>query len=170
MALTASDRRRLALAEVHQHRPVGEVPVIALEFRHPSFAASDVPRVVNDNEDLDAILETGERVLFLAGAFSAVGPAAGEGHWPKIELAVDGVSSKLEPYLEQALGAPDPIEVILREYLRSLALDGPSRVVSGLELDRSTTGDLRITGTAGYFGFNKRYGRIYDPRLYPGLG
>lgn len=170
MALSAAERRRLALAEVQQHRPAGERAVITLEFRHPAFPENEVPRVVNDNEDLDARLETGEVTLFLAGAFGATGPAAGEGYWPKIELAVDGVSTKLEPYLELALSAQEPVEVILREYLRSQAMDGPARVVSGLELDRSTTGDLRITGTAGYFGFDRRFGRIYDPRLYPGLG
>lgn len=170
MAVTREERRRLALAELHQHRPTGEQAVITLEFRHPSFPAAEIPRVVHDNADLEARLETGEFVTFLAAAFHAVGPAAGENRWPKIEVSVDGVSGQLEPYLELALSAQEPVEVILREYVRSWAGDGPARVIRGLELDRTTVGDLRVSGTAGYFGFDKRYGRIYDPRLYPGLG
>ena len=170
MALSPQERRRLALAEVQQHRPVGEIELIALEFRHPAFPEDEIPRVVHDNADLEARLETGETVLFLAAAFSAIGPASGDNRWPKIELSVDGVSSQLEPWLDQALASTAPIEVILREYVRSWAMDGPSRVIRGLELDRTTVGDLRITGTAGYFGFEKRYGKTYDPARYPALG
>lgn len=170
MALTPTERRRLAQAEIHQHRPAGEQALVALEFRHPSFPEAEMPRVVHDNDDLEARLETGETVVFLAAAFTAIGPAAGENRWPKIELSVDGVAAKLEPWLDRALGSTAPIEVIVREYVRSWALDGPSRVIRGLELDRTTVGDLRVSGTAGYFGFEKRYGKTYDPRRYPGLG
>lgn len=170
MAMTAETRRRLALAEVQQHRPAGEQAVIALEFRHPSFPAAEIPRVVHDNAELEARLETGETVLFLAAAFTAIGPAAGENRWPKIDMSIDGVSAKLEPWLDLALGSTAPIEVVLREYVRSWAMDGPSRVIRGLELDRTTVGDLRVSGTAGYFGFEKRYGKTYDPARYPGLG
>jgi hypothetical protein len=170
MALTREERLRLVQAEVQQHRPAGEQEVIALEFRHPAFPADEIPRVVHDNAELEARLETGETVIFLAAAFSAIGPAAGENRWPKIELSVDGVSAKLEPWLNLALGSPAPIEVIFREYIRSWAMDGPARVIRGLELDRTTVGDLRVTGTAGYFGFEKRYGKTYDPARYPGLG
>jgi hypothetical protein len=170
MVLTPEQRRELALAEVRQHRPAGQQEVVTLEFRHPSFPVDEIPRVVNDNEDLAARLEDGSTALFVFAAFNAVGPAAGENRWPEIELSVDGIAAELEPHLERALDDDAPVQVILREYVRAFAMEGPARVISGLELDRTVVGDLTVRGTAGRYGFDRRFGRIYDPRKYPGLG
>lgn len=167
MALTAEQRREQALAEVQQHRPAGEQAVLTLEFNHPSF--DEPARVVNDNDDLDAVTEAGEHVTFVAAIFSAVGPAAGEGRWPEIEITVDMIASALEPILDQSLDEAEPVTIIAREYVRSLASDGPARVIAGLELDTTTTSDLSITGTAGFYGLDRRFGYTYDTTDYPGL-
>lgn len=168
MALTPEDRRRLALAEVYQHRPGGEQVVLTLEFNHPSF---DVPaRVVADNQPLQARLETGELVRFEDVTFTAVGPGVGDGRWPEIELSLNVVGGDLEDMLDRSVRTTDPVSIIAREYLRSLALEGPSRVIFDLELDRTRTTDLTITGTAGFFGLDRTFGYTYDPARYPGLG
>lgn len=168
MALTAEERRALALAEVYQHRPGGEQVLLTLEFNHPSF---DVPaRVVADNTPLEARLETGEVVQFEDVTFSAVGPGVGDGRWPEIELALNVVGGDLEALLERSLRTPEPVSMIAREYVRSLAFEGPSRVIFDLELDRTRTTDLSITGTAGFFGLDRTFGYTYDPTRYPGLG
>lgn len=170
MVLSTADRQRIALEEVRQHRPPGEHSVITLEFRHPGFPQGEAPRVVHDNADLTARLETGQVATFIGTRFSAIGPATGENRWPKIELGVDIIGGELERHLDAALATDDPVEVVFREYLRSWAMDGPSRVIAGLELDNTTTGDITVRGTAGYFGFDTRFGRIYDPSIYPSLG
>lgn len=162
-----SQKRARALAELHQHHPSGLQCVLTLEFSHPAF---DVPaRVVADNADLDALLETGEAVTFQAVAFTAIGPGSGEGRWPEIEIAIDNAARLLEPHLEAALGQDTPISITFREYIRQLAHDGPGRVISGFELDRTVAGDFRVTGTAGFHGLDKRFGTIYDPARYPSL-
>lgn len=169
MAVTREERRRLAMAEARQHHPTGEQVVITLEIRHPSFPVDEIPRVVRDNADLVALTETGERVRFIAAAFEITGPAQGESRWPRIDLAVEGVTSQLEKHLDGAIDDTNPIEIIFREYVRSQALDGPSNVLKGLELDRTTAGDLMVRGTAGFFGFDRRYGKTYDPRRFPSV-
>lgn len=162
------DQRRVrALAELHQHRPSGLQSVVTLEFAHPAFTAP--ARVVADNADLDAILETGEQVTFIAVAFRAIGPASGDGRWPEIEITVDNAAQVLEPHLEAALGQDAPIEVTAREYIRQFALEGPGRVISGLQLDRTVAGDFEVRGTAGFYGLDKRFGTTYDPSRYPYL-
>jgi hypothetical protein len=168
MALTPEHRREQALREVHQHRPDGLHAVVTIEATHSRF---DQPlRIVADNEDLTAALETGEIVEFQAVAFRSIGPAQGESRWPEVELTIDGASDIIEPYLDQATAIDEPVIVTVREYVRHYALQGPGRVIEGLELDKSTAGDLQVTGTAGFYGLDKKFGRIYDPSKFPGLG
>lgn len=167
MALSGEERRRLALAEVHNHRPGGEVVLMTLQFEHPEF---DEPAlVVNDNADLDARLETGELVTFRHTTFRKIGPAQGDGRWPEIELSVNVIGSDLEEMLDRSLGSRAPVRITFRDYVRSIALEGPAQVLRGLELDVTTTGDFTVTGRAGFFGLNRRFGYVYDPALYPGL-
>ncbi len=167
MALSPEERRRLALEEVHAHRPVGQQEVLTIQLDHPDF---DVPaRVCADNDDLYARLETGEMTTFLATAFTAIGPSTGGGRWPEIEVVIDNAASVLEPHLEAALKSDAPVAVTLRVYLREMALEGPGSVVAGLELDRTRSGDLSVTGTAGFYGLDKKFGTTYDPSVYPGL-
>lgn len=168
MAISPQSRRLQALQEVHNHRPEGHHAVMTIEANHSAF---DEPlRIVADNEDLTALLETGEEVVFQAVAFRHIGPAQSEGRWPEIELTMDGAADIIEPYLDQATEIDEPVVVTVREYVRAYAMEGPGRVIEGLELDKSTSGDLQVTGTAGFYGLDKRFGTVYDPIKYPGIG
>jgi hypothetical protein len=167
MALTPESRRQRALEEVRAHRPAGLQEVTTLEFGHPAF---DAPaRVVADNADLLARLETGEVVTFLAVAFTHAGPSLGDGRWPQIELGIDNAASILEPHLEAALATAAPVTLTVRVYVRQFALEGPGRIIRGLELDRTRASDLRISAVAGFFGLDRKFGTTYDPSRYPGL-
>lgn len=167
MVLSSEDRRNRAIAEVHAHRPEGQQVVTTIEFDHPGM--DEPARVVADNDDLEAALESGEIVTFKAVAFRHAGPAQGDSRWPEIELTIDGAAGILEPHLEAALGLDAPIMVTVRDYLRQSALDGPGRVIAGLELDNTKSGDLSVTGTAGFYGLDRKFGTTYDPSTYPGL-
>lgn len=167
MALTQEERLRLSLAEVRQHRPSGEQVILTLELNHPAF--DEPARVAADNEDLEALLETGEVVTFTSAYFTATGPAVGESRWPEIALSIDVIASVLEEHLDASLASAAPVTITAREFVRSIALEGPSRVIRNLELDRTTATDLTIDGTAGFFNLDRRFGYTYDPTSYPGL-
>lgn len=165
--MSDEERRELALAEVRAARPVGQQSVLTIELSHPSL---DEPAyIIQDNADLDARLETGEAVTFRAVSFQLTPPAQSGSRWPEIDLRVDGASGILEPQLDAALAQDEPIMVTFREFVRDDALDGPARVISGLELEKTTAGDLEISGTAGFYGLDRRFGKIYDPAEYPGV-
>ncbi len=167
MAMSAAERRAHALREVHHARPTGLQAVVTLELSHP--AMDEPARVVADNMDLEAALETGETVTFKAMAFQSIGPAQSESRWPEIALSLDGVADIIEPYLDQSLLTDHPVTVTFREYLRERAHEGPGQIISGLELDNSTSNDFTVTGTAGYYGLDRKFGRYYDPSVYPGV-
>lgn len=167
MALTPFERRRRALEEVRASRPTGLSVVTTLELTHPAF--DEPARVVNDNADLEATIETGETVTFRAVAFGHVGPAQTDGRWPEIQLSIDGAARLLEPYLDAALGSDVPIRLTFREYVRQRATEGPGRVIDGLELDQTRSGEMVVTGNAGFYGLDRKFGITYDPSVYPGL-
>ena len=167
MALTNEERRALALAEVRHARPAGQIALATIELSHPALA--EPARVVCDNHALTARLETGDVVEFTAVAFTAVPPAQSETRWPQIDLRIDGAAALIEEKLEQALAVDAPIEVTFREYVRDDAMEGPARVISGLELDKTDTDDLSVRGTAGFAGLDARFGLTYDPAEYPGV-
>lgn len=162
--MTPEEKREAALREVQNLRPVGRQAVIALEISHSAWA--EPARIVADNADLPARLEDGTQVTFTAVAFQAAPPAQGENRWPEVDLRVDGASRLLEPLLEQALAGETPINVTFYEYVRDEALEGPARVISGLELETSSATDLTISGIAGFFGLDKIFGLTYDPQTY----
>lgn len=95
--------------------------------------------------------------------------AQSETRWPQIDLRIDGAAALIEEKLEQALAVDAPIEVTFREYVRDDAMEGPARVISGLELDKTDTDDLSVRGTAGFAGLDARFGLTYDPAEYPGV-
>lgn len=168
MALTNEERQKKALEEVQHLRPSGVQTVTTLQLDHPSF--DEPARVVADNENLTATIEDGTEVLFKAVAFRGVGPAQSENKWPEIEMSIDGATGVLEPYLDQSLESDEPIIVTFREYVRDRAMDGPGRVTGGLELDRTSADDLTISGTAGFYGLDVKFGKTYDPSDFPGVG
>lgn len=168
MAMTPQERRALALQEVHHKRPTGLQAVTTLEISHPGMIDGPA-RVVADRADLTALLETGETVLFKAVAFRSIGPAQSDSRWPEVDVSIDGASGIIEPLLEQALTSDTPISVTFREYIRERALEGPGRIFTGLELDRTKAGDLTISGVARFAGMDSKFGKTYDPSIYTGL-
>lgn len=167
MPLTAEARRQRALDEVEAHRPTGRQAVATLEIAHPSLAQP--VRVVADNADLVARLEDDQVVTFTALAFQAAPPAQLESRWPEIELRLDAAANLIEPHLEATLASDAPVTLVFREFVREIADEGPSRVIAGLELDRSQAGDLVITGVAGFYGLDRKFGTTYEPDRYPGI-
>ena len=81
----------------------------------------------------------------------------------------DAGNSVIEPWLDKALVTDAPITVTFREYVRERAMDGPGRVIAGMELDRTRAGDLTISGTAGFYGLDQKFGMTYDPTEFPGV-
>lgn len=173
MTLTPSERRERALREVEARRPAGLQSVTTLELRHPSLP--EPVRLVADNAPLDARLEAdapveaGQVVTFLDLAFQAAPPEQAEGRFPEIELRLDGAAHLIEPHLEAVLEDDTPIELIWREYIREDALEGPGRVYRGFELDSTRASDLTVSGRAGVYGLDRRFGKTYDLEEYPGL-
>lgn len=171
--MTDEERRDAALAEVHASRPAGLQAVVTLELRHPSL--TEPVRVVADNEPLEARLEAGaavdagQIVTFADLAFQAAPPERADGRWPEIAIRLDGAAAIIEPHLEAAMLSDAPIEAVWREYVRQEALDGPGRVISGFDLDRTDANDLSVTGAAGVFGFDRRFGKTFSLEEYPGL-
>lgn len=173
MSLTNAERRALALQEVHASNPRGRHIVATLELRHPTL--TEPVRVVADNDDLTAKLEetapvdAGETVTFSAMAFQATPPERADGRWPEMELALDGAALAMEPHLEAAMLSDDPVDIVWREYIREDAAEGPGRVILGLELDSTRSGDAAVTGTAGVYGLDRRFGQTFTLEEYPGL-
>lgn len=173
MTLTVQERRELALREVEARRPGGLQTVITLELRHPSL--SEPVRVVADNDPLEARLEedapvnAGEIVTFQDLAFQAAPPERADGRFPEIDLRLDGAAGIIEPHLEAAMETDTPIDLVWREYIREEAEDGPGRVYRGFEIDSTSATDLTVTGKAGIYGLDRRFGKTYDLEEYPGL-
>lgn len=167
MSLNPAARRALALAEALHGRPAGLQPLATLELTHPDLP--EPARVVCDEEDLEARLETGEVATFLALSFEIAPPASGASVWPELDIALDGASTVVEPWLEEALQSDAPIRVVFREFLREEAMEGPARIVSGFEISLSEAGDLRVTARATLSGFDRAFGKTYNSEEHPGL-
>lgn len=166
MSLTKAERLELALAEARARRPAGALSLAALELSHP--ALPEPARLVADRQDLEAVLEDGTPATFKALAFEITPPAHGS-RWPEIALSIDGAAHVVERWLEAAMAEEAPILLTFREYVRELAMEGPSRVIGGFEIAVTEAGDLRVTGTAALTGFDRRFGKTYDSEGYPNL-
>jgi len=140
---------------------------VTLQLDHPGLP--EPVRVVADDRDLDARTEDDALVTFTALAFRAAPPPRIENRWPEIQLRLDAAAGSVEPWLVATLGSDAPVAVIFREYVREIATEGPSRVIGGLELDRTETGDLVVTGVAGFYGLDRQFGKVFDPNDYPGI-
>lgn len=167
MSLTPAERRAQALAEAHHARPAGALPLATLELTHPDLP--EPARLVCDEVDLEAVLEDGTPATFLAVAFEIAPPASGANVWPELDIALDGASPVVEPWLEKALRSNAPIRATFREYVRELAAEGPSRVIGGFEIAASEAGDLRVGARAVLSGFDRAFGRVYNSEEHPGL-
>lgn len=164
-----------AIKEAYASAPVQEVVLHTLEFRHPSFAMPI--RVVRDARDLtatlevDAPLDAGRAVTFVAFAFDFRLPEVAGKTIPQIEIVIDNVGGEIVGYLDAAANSGDLIEVTYRPYLASdpsvPQMDPPLTLVV-----REVTADVfRVTATAGFGDLaSLRFpAAVYTSDRFPGL-
>ena len=164
-----------ALKEAYASAPSSEVILHTLEIRHPSF--TEPIRVVRDYHDfsatleLDAPINAGQPVTFIAMAFDFVMPEVSKAMSPEIEISLDNVSGEIIAYLDSAAQSPDLIEVTYRPYLAS-DTSGPQMTPPLTLVIRSVTADVfRVRARAGYADLSNRKfpNEVYDTERFPGL-
>lgn len=170
-----------ALKEAYAANPTNDVVLDTIEIRHPAFVDDagnpTAIRVVRGYDDitatleLDAPLNAGQAVTFIAAAFNFTLPGFKEGQIPQLQLTLDNVSREVTAHLEQAIGQAAPIEVTYRPFLYSdlsaPQMDPPINML----LTTVTVDVFQVTGTATLndvhnWGFP---GRSYDLTSFPGL-
>ena len=170
-----------AIQEAYAHAPTDAIILHTLELRHPDFRDDSgnptAIRVVRDQKDLEARLEleapmdSGEWVTFVAMGFELDLPAVDTTPLPEIVVTLDNVSREIVRYLDVAAESQSFIEITYRPYL-SNDLDGPQMdppitlVLSEVEVDVQ-----RVTARARMMDIgNKAFpSRTYTAREFPGL-
>lgn len=147
-----------ALREAYASAPSDVVILHTLELRHPSFLDDDgqsiAIRVVRDNQDLTARLESGapmnagEMVTFIAMGFDLELPPIDTAPVPEISITLDNASREIVKHLDSASDSQSKIEVTYRPYL-SDDLEGPQMEPPfTLVLTEVSADTSRVTGRA----------------------
>lgn len=164
-----------ALKEAYATAPAADVLLHTLEFRHASF--TEPLRVVRDRADLSATLEVdapvdaGAVVTFVAFAFDFSLPAVEKAGSPEIDIILDNASAEIVPYLDLAAQSDTLVEITYRPYLASdtsaPAMDPPLTLV----LRSVSANPFRVTARAGYADLaNRKFpSAVYDAGRFPGL-
>jgi len=135
-----------AMKEAYADPEVDDEIIDALELDHVAFAN---PIYVVTNSDTDMMLPPKEGfapVLHQAVGASLTLTGFDDDGVTQGQLRLDNVSSKLEPYLQQAVQAGSPITVTYRAYLRN-DLTRPGEVRGGMFLSRVSLSATTATGT-----------------------
>lgn len=170
-----------ALKEAYASAPVDKPALVTLEIHHPSFEDDQgnrtAIRVVRAYKDYTLGLEPtaplngGQMVLFQKCAFELKEPGFSEKNVPTMPITINGVSRKINGYLEQAILTRAPLVVYMRPYLESNltapSMDPPYR----FELTNVTVDLFQVTGECNLkdvfnFGFpNDKF----TTTVFPGL-
>lgn len=159
-----------AYAEAAAMAPVQRVMLATYALLHPAW--EEPIYVVNDFQDFEARLETGQMVTFVGCPVDVVPPEESElGKAPTISVRIDGVSGHIKRQLDLAVGTLDRITLVERIY----ASDDPSApaVMPPLVLTLRSVlvGETVVTAEAGFSDpINRGFpARDYLAREYPGL-
>jgi len=176
-----NDTLSQALREAYASSPSNVVILHTLELRHPSFLDDSgnptAIRVVRDNADLTAMLESGapinagENVLFVAMGFDLELPSIDTAPVPEISVTLDNVTREIVKHLDGAAESQDKIEVTYRPYL-SDDLSGPQMdPPMTLVLTEVSADSYRVTGRARMLDVgNKAFpSKTYTAKRFPGL-
>ena len=168
-----------ALREAYASAPSNVVILHTLEIRHPDFkddaGNTTAIRVVRDQEDLLARLEAsvnaGQQVQFVAMGFELDLPPVDIAPVPEIAITLDNVTREIVKHLDEASASESSIEVTYRPYL-SNDLSGPQMdppitlVITEVEADvQRVTAKARMADIG-----NKTFpSRLYTATEFPGL-
>jgi hypothetical protein len=164
-----------ALQEAYASAPSAEIVYHTLEIYHPDFT---VPiRVVRDTVDLSATLEASAPrdastlVTFVAFAFDVVPPEVQSATMPQCVIEIDNVSREVLAQVELAIGSPDLISVIYRQFLASDLTAPQNDPPLSLTVFSISANVMRIRATCGFGDYvNKRFPREeYTAERFPGL-
>lgn len=159
-----------AIKEAYASAPTDVVLLHTITLDHPAFTAPI--RVVRDQQDLVATLETGGApVTFTAFAFELDLPEVADTGVPEVVLQIDNVSREIIAAIELAQSAPAKISLSYRAYLSS-DLSGPQNVppltltITAIEADM-----FKVTARATLVDFvNRRFpNEDYTDVRFPGL-
>lgn len=106
-----------ALKEAYASADVTDMVYLTLEFNH-----ADLPepiRVVHGHQDLNARLETGQDVTFVATGFDFIRPEVGSEGVPQCTLEIDNVDRAILANIEATIPSGVPITMTVRDYLES---------------------------------------------------
>ena len=159
-----------AYAEAAASAPLDRTIIYTYELTHPSFTERIL--IVNDFENIEATLETGERCEFVACPVRIVPPSETDGSEPPtIAVTIDGVSGIVAAQLEVASHAHEMIQIVERIYV-SDDLSRPAHLPPlKLTLKTVSVNATQVTGTASFADpVNRGFPRKdFLPKEYPGL-
>jgi hypothetical protein len=171
-----------AIKEAYASAPADVVILHTIELRHPSFRDDNGNptgiRVVRDNQNLTARLETGaplqggQEVEFIALNFQfTLPPEDDKGSIPEIAVVIDNVGRILMQHLDAAVESEQPIEITYRPYL-STDLSAPHmNPPLTMTLRNIEVTSTRVTARASFADLaNRRFPtKTYDLKAFPSL-
>src|SRR5580700_6806319 len=141
-------------AREYMFSPAGaDIILDTIELRHPAFIDEHgdpiALRFVNNPDDILATLEVdapmngGEAVTFLASRFEHVKPDSPESGLPQAQIAVWNVTRELSPWMSLAVTSVAPVQLSLRQFLGD-DLSEPCFVLHGLTFDNAQSNIRRV--------------------------
>lgn len=171
-----------ALAEAYAVAPTNVLIYHTLEIRHPDFIDAignpTAVRVVRDNKDLEATLESdaplnpGEVVLFRSLFFDLTLPEEGDsGSVPSVTVTIDNVGKILIQNLDRATESQEPIQITYRPYLSTDLTSPHIRPVLTMTLQTINVDSKKVTAVATYGNLaNRKFPSMnYKIMDFPGL-
>lgn len=148
--------------------PTDVIDLLTIEIQHASLPTP--LRFVDDHQDLNAKIETGELVTFTRFAFEAVEPEINVAGQPELSLTIDGASAEISHMFDELAGDTNAMSVVLRAY-RSDDLERPGRRLLPGEIRHVSINTTRVTLRIGFgdisnMPFPKE---TFTPKRFPGL-
>ena len=158
-----------ALKEAYAAAPADVVVYDTITLNHPAF---DQPiYLVNDYDDLLALLEDSTPVTFLRFAFRLVRPEVSPVGVPQVTVEIDNVSRDILANVQLAMQSTGIITMTYRQYI-STDLSAPQNdPPMTMELSNINADVFKVSATAGFGDLqNKRFpNQEYTAERFPGL-
>jgi hypothetical protein len=155
---------------------IGDPLLVALEVRHPDFedenGAATSYYVVSDNRALTATGEDSETHTYQPIPFRFVPPEQSDSGAPApARLEIDNVSLQLARLLLMANASAEPVEVVVRMFLRSDTSAPHVLPVLVMEATEPSITDTTVSLSLTFESLTNRKfpARTYTPEKFPGL-